>query len=55
MLLELGQLFIKKLNGFFRFGSFALNILANVLGADLIECAPEAVTVAIFKCDVNHV
>ncbi|MNV41718.1 hypothetical protein D3C71_1333620 [compost metagenome] len=55
MLLEFGKLPVKKFNGFFGLGGFTLNVLANVLSADFVERAPQAVAVAVFERNTDHV
>ncbi|MNY60198.1 hypothetical protein D3C86_1967170 [compost metagenome] len=55
MLLELRELPIEEFDGFLSFGSLALDVLANVLGADFIERIPETITIAIFERYADHV
>ncbi|MDT4883044.1 hypothetical protein FQZ97_1190520 [compost metagenome] len=55
MLLEFGQLPIKEFNGFFGFGCLALYVLAHVLGTDLIECALEAIAIAVFERSADYI
>ncbi|MCY1231475.1 hypothetical protein D9M72_439250 [compost metagenome] len=53
--LEFGQLPIKELDSFLGFSCLALYVLAHVLGTDLIECALEAVAVAVFERSADHI
>ncbi|MCY1225724.1 hypothetical protein D9M72_379280 [compost metagenome] len=55
MLLEFGQLSVKKFDGLFCLGSLALDILADVLSANFVERAAQTITIAVLERNADHI